>query len=184
MANAAPRRAARRRLQTLSRAPHLRGRRRRQRRHRRPAAEYVRRADSPGAGRGAAAGATWIFRGAWRRRGRDVELPARPARVVFFAATTCCLLLAALRDAPNADRDLRARVDAVLFPDAAALDAWRAGKAVDEDGAVVVEDGEELSAALVPTFADRASFYAATLPCRGGVESAPGRRGVPRLGPR
>ena len=46
---------------------------------------YVRREDSPGAGRGAAAAATWTFLGAWRRRSRDVELPARPARAIFFS---------------------------------------------------------------------------------------------------
>ena len=49
---------------------------------------YVRREDSPGAGRGAAAAATWTFLGAWRRRSRDVELPARPARAIFFLAAT------------------------------------------------------------------------------------------------
>jgi hypothetical protein len=85
--------------------------------------------------------------------------------------TTCVLLLAALRDvaaARNPAAPVVVEVNRALFPDAAALAAWATAKKAassDRSGAITLDEGEELSfAAVVPTYCDRASFYAATLP--------------------
>ena len=90
--------------------------------------------------------------------------------------TTCVLFLAACRDAPAADAALRAAVDAVLFPDGAALAAWRAARA-PSTGVVVVDDGEALDfAVVVPTYCDRAAFYEAVLPFGARAATAAWRR--------
>jgi len=80
--------------------------------------------------------------------------------------TTCTLLLAAIRDTLLSTgepcHDLVASIDAVLLPDREGLEQWltaRRGKAA------VIREGEELPfAALVPTYCDRAAYFAAVLP--------------------
>lgn len=65
------------------------------------------------------------------------------------------------------------RLDSVLFPNTAELEAWRScARSVADPAATTTQgrrrspgDGEALSfAAVVPTYCDRQSFYAATLP--------------------
>jgi hypothetical protein len=80
--------------------------------------------------------------------------------------TTCSLLLAAIRDTlmniGEPCSDLVASIDAALLPDRDGLEKWLAAR---QGKAVVIHEGEELPfAALVPTYCDRAAFFAALLP--------------------
>jgi hypothetical protein len=80
--------------------------------------------------------------------------------------TTCSLLLAAIRDTllntSEACGDLAARADAALLPDRKGLERWLTAH---QGKAAVIREGEELPfAALVPTYCDRAAYFAAVLP--------------------
>lgn len=89
--------------------------------------------------------------------------------------TTCCLLLAAIRDV-SAGRvasdpvavTLASSLDRHLMPDQQALEAWLAS--FHDSGKRTIEEGEALEfCALVPTYCDRAAFFAAVLPPRAAV---------------
>lgn len=96
--------------------------------------------------------------------------------------TTCSLLLAALRDLALREhpddpvcRELASHLSGVLLPDAAGLDAWRSRCAAAAPRPTVVRDGESLEfAALIPTYCDRASYFAAILPPCLSAEAASG----------
>lgn len=95
--------------------------------------------------------------------------------------TTCSLLLAAIRDVASsrgsdaACQALAAELDAALLPDAEGFESWLAAHARENPGAraaTVVAEGEALDfAALVPTYCDRASYFAAILPHRAAASA-------------
>lgn len=112
-----------------------------------------------------------------------------PSRVLVIDGqqrnTTALLLLAAIRDvaagrcgsaAPGGGGGseervcaaLASRLDGVLFPNREGLEQWLAAQSAAEDGGKLkVQEGEALHfAALLPTYCDRASYFAATLPPR------------------
>eukprot|EP00416_Gambierdiscus_australes_P015746 CAMPEP_0171078184 /NCGR_PEP_ID=MMETSP0766_2-20121228/14487_1 /TAXON_ID=439317 /ORGANISM="Gambierdiscus australes, Strain CAWD 149" /LENGTH=459 /DNA_ID=CAMNT_0011535293 /DNA_START=27 /DNA_END=1406 /DNA_ORIENTATION=+ len=81
--------------------------------------------------------------------------------------TTCSLLLAAIRDIAESRREeevcrkLSADLDAVLLPDREGLAAWLRSCG----GYARLEEGAALDfVALVPTYCDRAAYFAAVLP--------------------
>jgi len=90
--------------------------------------------------------------------------------------TTCTLLLAAIRDVASLRMDGRSRdadadtlrrlvrhINDVLFPDQHALEAWQAQHS--NGVATAVAEGEAIQcAALVPTFHDRAAYFASIAP--------------------
>jgi len=95
--------------------------------------------------------------------------------------TTCTLLLAAIRDvafnlqkttnrddndAATCGSQLVAELDAVLFPDAGGLSMWlESDRSGASTGGVSLREGVSLEfAALIPTYCDRASYFAAVLP--------------------
>lgn len=98
--------------------------------------------------------------------------------------TTCSLLLAAIRDvaasrgSDAACQALAAELDAALFPDAEGFASWLSAHACEDPGtraSTVVAEGEALDfAALVPTYCDRASYFAAILPHRAAAAVALG----------
>jgi len=85
--------------------------------------------------------------------------------------TTCTLLLSAIRDVaehlPDSDPDsdeacqkLASGLNEVLLPDRSGLETW-----LSKTSPVTISEGEALDfAALVPTYCDRASYFAAILP--------------------
>lgn len=90
--------------------------------------------------------------------------------------TTVSLLLAALRDAMLGRGGIAcaeaAALDAVLFPDAPAMEAWISSGIREGGERRVIPEGEVLPfAALWPTYCDRASYYAAVLPPRAEADA-------------
>jgi hypothetical protein len=80
--------------------------------------------------------------------------------------TTCSLLLAAIRDTLLNTREpcgnLIVSIDAALLPDRIGFEKWLTAH---QGKAAVIHEGEELPfAALVPTYCDRAAYFAAVLP--------------------
>jgi len=90
--------------------------------------------------------------------------------------TTCSLLLAAIRDVVLAKHSedavcegLASRLDSFLFPDTAAMEAWLSQSPQSKQ----IMEGLALEfAALIPTYCDRASYFAAILPPRAAVEKS------------
>lgn len=88
--------------------------------------------------------------------------------------TTCSLLLAAIRDVVMAKHSedpvcegLASRLDSLLLPDTAAMDAWLSQSSQSRQ----IAEGQALEfAALIPTYCDRASYFAAILPPHAAVE--------------
>lgn len=98
-------------------------------------------------------------------------------------STTCALLLAAIRDlaaGPAHEPDggaLAAELDAILFPASHELAKWLAEveSSVAQEGRICIAEGEVLGfAAVVPTFFDRATYFATTLPPRAAATTAGG----------
>eukprot|EP00929_Paragymnodinium_shiwhaense_P052014 TRINITY_DN26088_c0_g1_i1.p1 TRINITY_DN26088_c0_g1~~TRINITY_DN26088_c0_g1_i1.p1 ORF type:complete len:475 (-),score=97.00 TRINITY_DN26088_c0_g1_i1:222-1646(-) len=92
--------------------------------------------------------------------------------------TTAVLLLAAIRDIASERNSeehclaLAESIDAVLFADTQTLENWIADRTRSSPGSYSIGEGEALDfAALVPTYCDRASFFAAILPARAGTSS-------------
>ena len=83
--------------------------------------------------------------------------------------TTCSLLLAAVHDvaAKRQSEDclkLVSKLESLLFP--GGLEEWMSAR---QPGTPLEEGAELGAAALVPTYCDRASYFAATLPQRASV---------------
>lgn len=84
--------------------------------------------------------------------------------------TTCTLLLAAIRDTAlechaedPLSESLASRVDGILFPDNDNLQQWLRIEREAKSG-IVIADGTKLDfAALVPTYCDRAAYFASIL---------------------
>ena len=87
--------------------------------------------------------------------------------------TTCSLLLAAVRDVAATRHSeeclkLVSKLESLLFP--GGLEEWMSAR---QPGTPLEEGAELGAAALVPTYCDRASYFAATLPRRASVPSVP-----------
>lgn len=98
--------------------------------------------------------------------------------------TTCSLLLAAIRDvaasrgSDAACQSLSMDLDSVLLPDAGGFESWlfdRSGADLGAGASTMIEEGEALDfAALIPTYCDRSSYFAAVLPPRSLAKAAAG----------
>ena len=95
--------------------------------------------------------------------------------------TTCSLLLAAIRDAAASRasdsecQSLAMDLDAVLLPGTGAFESWLSACSREDPGtgAAIIEEGTALDfAALVPTYCDRSSYFAAILPPRALARAA------------
>lgn len=93
--------------------------------------------------------------------------------------TSTLLMLAAIRDVAAtvgkevAARELVNELDNIIFPNTEELDNWILGATRDTDGMTWIPEGQVLSfARLLPTYCDRASFYAAALPMRARATSS------------
>jgi hypothetical protein len=108
-----------------------------------------------------------------------VQIEGEDARLLVIDGqqrnTTCTLLLAAIRDVAleryagdSLSDELVLKLDSMLFPDSAGLATWLA----QNTGSKQLADGVALEfAALVPTYCDRASYFASILPAHAAAAS-------------